>query len=67
QLPPLLSAVFALYSPMVPVVFWEVMEGRGGVVRNGRVGQKTREKWSCRLGGKLGYEQWPFERGRDEG
>nr|GEZ11253.1 hypothetical protein [Tanacetum cinerariifolium] len=31
---------------MVPGVCWEVMEGRGGVVRNGGVGQKT-WKWGA--------------------
>nr|GFA56783.1 hypothetical protein [Tanacetum cinerariifolium] len=30
--------------PMVPGVCWEVMEGRGGVMRNGGVGQKTGEE-----------------------
>nr|GEV59379.1 integrase, catalytic region, zinc finger, CCHC-type, peptidase aspartic, catalytic [Tanacetum cinerariifolium] len=32
---------------------WEVMEGRGGVVRNGGVGQKTGKKWCLKVGGKM--------------
>nr|GEZ80842.1 hypothetical protein [Tanacetum cinerariifolium]GFA09577.1 hypothetical protein [Tanacetum cinerariifolium] len=40
-------AVFALYSLMVPGVCWEVMEGRGGVVRNGGVGAEN--TWEVEL------------------
>nr|GEU64633.1 hypothetical protein [Tanacetum cinerariifolium] len=48
--------------PMVPGVCWEVMEGRGGVVRNGGVRQKTGEVELQVVAGKTG-EQCPFKLG----
>nr|GEY61056.1 hypothetical protein [Tanacetum cinerariifolium] len=38
--------------PMVPGVFWEVMEGRGGVVRKWWSGAEMGESGDVRLAGK---------------
>nr|GFB51476.1 hypothetical protein [Tanacetum cinerariifolium] len=52
--------------PMVPGVCWEVMEGRGGVVRNGGVGQKTGEEGLVKLAGKMVVNSGCSNRGEDK-
>nr|GFC57123.1 hypothetical protein [Tanacetum cinerariifolium] len=57
---------------MVPGVCWEVMEGRGGVVRsggvvrNGGVGQKTGEEGLVKLAGKMVVNSGCSNRGEDK-
>nr|GEX11656.1 hypothetical protein [Tanacetum cinerariifolium] len=47
---------------MVPGVCWEAMEGRGGVVEYGGVGQKSRERAV-----KGWQEKWRMNRGFERG